>query len=415
MGGENIALNSQKLDVTATKTNLYISKRGSSTLEQRNDGFTEVKCTAAWQGLSFFANQLNLTVGTKITYSFYIYCNGSTRAFSFYPMIYDSSGTRDTSTGIPISIDGGSYTTVNNKSLTAITTTTPEYHYLTFEWNQAAADIISNDGWIELSIQVHGTWNNGDWVCLYAPKVEFGTYPTPWFSAPSDTSYPNNFKTTIYDISGYSNNGTIIGNLTVAAPSPRYNVATVFNGSSAIKVINNNWYSQGMEALTINLWVKTSAWSDNIRLFSCTESGGFNTESGNSGYLRFPVHVYTNAEKTTTAYKYDGNELQRSALPTDEWIMLTFVYDTTGTKTYINGELHHTYSNTSYGIHFNTSARLFLGCEANTANPSAPYLNGQESDFRIYATALTAAQVAELYNQSMIVDSSGNVLPRELV
>jgi hypothetical protein len=69
--------------------------------------------------------------------------------------------------------------------------------------------------------------------------------------------------------------------------------------------------------------------------------------------------------------------------------MLTFVYDSTGTRTYINGELHHTYTNTSYGIRFNTNARLFLGCEANSANPSSPYFNGQESDFRIYYTALT--------------------------
>jgi len=37
------------------------------------------------------------------------------------------------------------------------------------------------------------------------------------------------------------------------------------------------------------------------------------------------------------------------------------------------------------------------------------------SDFRIYATALTATQVAELYNTSMSIDSSGNIHARELV
>jgi len=129
--------------------------------------------------------------------------------------------------------------------------------------------------------------------------------------------------------------------------------------------------------MTISLWAKASSWPTNGgRLFSCTETGGFNSEGGNSGYWRFPVHVYTNEGQTSTAYKYDGNEIQISALPTDEWVMLTWVYDTTGTRTYINGELHHTYTNTSYGIHFNTNARLFLGCEANTANPYTPYFNG---------------------------------------
>jgi len=130
-----------------------------------------------------------------------------------------------------------------------------------------------------------------------------------------------------------------------------------------------------MEAITINIWAKSSSWNG-ARLFSCAQSGGFNTESGSSGYLRFPVHVYTNAEKTSTAYKYDSKEIQVSALSTTDWNMLTFVYDSTGTRTFINGNLHHTYANTSYGIHFNTNARLFLGCEANSASPSSPYFNG---------------------------------------
>ena len=186
LGNPNLALNSAKLNIGASKNNLYISYRGASTRQQRTDGFTEIKCTASWQGLSFWENQLNLPVGTKITYGFYIYCNGNSRAFSFYPMMFNSAGTRDTSTGIPISLDGGTYTTVNSKAFPATTTTIPEYHYATFEWNQAAADIISNGGSMEFSIQVHGTWNSGDWACLYAPKIEIGEKPTPWSPNPTD-------------------------------------------------------------------------------------------------------------------------------------------------------------------------------------------------------------------------------------
>jgi len=47
--------------------------------------------------------------------------------------------------------------------------------------------------------------------------------------------------------------------------------------------------------MTINLWAKNSSWATNTHFFSCTESGGFNTEAGDSGYLRFPVHVYTDS------------------------------------------------------------------------------------------------------------------------
>lgn len=260
-----------------------------------------------------------------------------------------------------------------------------------------------------------------NWYGAFGCWTAFQTNKVPGFpNAIIDTGYMDLYVRIdgtnlgkIYDCSGYSNNGTMVGSLTAVAGSPRYGVGTVFNGSnSAIKVVDNNWVSQGREEMTINLWTKSSAWGG-AHFFSCTESGGFNTEAGNSGNLRFPINVYTNAEKTSHAYKYDSNEIQLSVLPINEWVMLTFVYDTTGTKTYINGQLHHTYTNTSYGIYFNTNARLFLGCEANSANPSPPYFNGQESDFRMYATALSAAAVKELYTTSLKI-VSGNPVAREL-
>lgn len=212
----------------------------------------------------------------------------------------------------------------------------------------------------------------------------------------------------VQDSSGYNHNGELINSPIVSSNPSRYNSSLSLNGSDqAIKVTNNNWLAQGMEAITINIWAKSSSWTG-AHLFSCTESGGFNTESGKSGYLRFPVHVYTNTEKTSTAYKYDSKEIQLSALSTTNWNMLTFVYDSTGTRTFINGNLHHTYANTSYGIHFNTNARLFLGCEANSASPYSPYFNGQLSDFRIYCTPLLDTDIKQLYEVSAKIDNLQN-------
>ena len=243
-------------------------------------------------------------------------------------------------------------------------------------------------------------------------KLERGSIATPWCPNSSDA-----LATTMdlngsieYDTSGYCNNGTK-NNISYTSDTPKYAVSSIFNGSNSyIKVNDNNWMVKGMSEMTVNLWAKATTWPTNGgKLVSCTESGGFNLEAGNSGYWRFPIYVYTNSEQTSSAYKYDSNEIKIANLIPNEWNMITLVYETTGTKTYINGELHHTYTNTSYGINFNTNARLFLGCEASTANPSSPYFNGKECDFRIYTTALSADDIKSLYNNNAYIDTAGNI------
>jgi hypothetical protein len=77
--------------------------------------------------------------------------------------------------------------------------------------------------------------------------------------------------------------------------------------------------------------------------------------------------------------------------------MFTLIYDLTGEKIYIDGILHSSGNYTSYGMYFNPNSRLFLGCEANTNLPSAPYFNGKITDFRLYSTALSADDISELY------------------
>ena len=291
--------------------------------------------------------------------------------------------------------------------------------------NSANSIIVKPNEWNHVEVIFQGTTDaDAQWgYCINGPNHT--TNPDYYFlyaniqleEGDHVTAYNSSFhSTTIYDSSGFNNNGTA-NNIVITEDSMRYSGSGSFNGSNSyVKANTNNWLSQGMKELTINLWAKATTWPTNGgRLFSCTETGGFNLEAGNSGYWCFPIHVYTAADLSATAYKYDSKEIQISALTADAWNMITCVYDGTGTKTYINGVLHHTYSNVSYGIHFNTNARLFLGCEANTATATSPYFNGKESDFRIYCTALSASQIKELYDTSATIDNQKNVFSRELV
>lgn len=276
--------------------------------------------------------------------------------------------------------------------------------YRTFTSTQASGNIY-------IGFNTAKTGNNVT-LQLCGVKLEKGNKMTPWTPNINEPLYTMiGLNDSIeYDTSGYCNNGTN-NNIVYTSDTPKYAVSSVFNGSdSYIKVNDNNWMIKGMSEMTVNLWAKATTWPTNGgRLLSCTESGGFNLEGGNSGYWRFPIYVYTNSGQTSSAYKYDSNEIKIADLIPNEWNMITLVYDNTGTKTYLNGELHHTYTNTSYGINFNTSARLFLGCEANVASPYTPYFNGMESDFRIYTTALSADDVKSLYQNTATIDADGTI------
>jgi hypothetical protein len=234
-------------------------------------------------------------------------------------------------------------------------------------------DATLTEDWIEF----YSEYGTNNWYSISNLHIEVGEVETPWAPNSTDTFYTSSQLGTQFDCSGYRHDA-ITNSITHSSDTARHICSSVFNGSSSyIKVNDTTWMADRMPAITINLWAKVaSAWPTAARLFSCTEGGGFNCEAGNSGYWRFPVHVYTSATEASVAYKFDSNEIKLSDLPVGEWVMLTWVYDNFGTRTYINGELHHTYLNNSYGIHFNTGARLFLGCEANAANPSSPYFNG---------------------------------------
>ena len=259
--------------------------------------------------------------------------------------------------------------------------------------------------------------DDGAIIKVWDIKLERGDKATPWCPSPNSDDYATmGFDDEIeYDVSGYSHNGTK-NNITYSSDTPRYNTSSVFNGSNSyIRVNENNWMPEGATELTINVWAYEDDWTQQTatHLFSCTDSGGFNTEAGTSGYLRFPRYVYTNAEKTTKAYQYSNTFIKLADLSSG-WHMFTFIYNTSGAKVYIDGQLYSSETYTSYGIAFQQATRLFLGCEANGLNPGNPYINGKESDFRIYATVLSADQILDLYQTSASLSQNGTLLTNEI-
>ena len=274
---------------------------------------------------------------------------------------------------------------------------TPEWQTYSFSHTiDTSRNYQSNVIYVRAQDVEKNMWIECDWF-----KLEEGAKATPW--VPNSASslftimgFNNNIE---YDLSGNGYNG-MKNNVVGYGDGPKNNGCYQFNGSNSyIKCESTQWMVQGSEAMTVNWWAYSSDWSavtNGGRMISCTEGGGWNIEGGSSGYLKFPINVYTNADKTSHGYQSNANAVKLSSL-TPGWHMFTLVRTTTQEKVYIDGELHSQASYTSYGLYYNTSARFFIGCEANAANAYTPYFNGRMSDFRLYYTALSADDILELY------------------
>lgn len=202
----------------------------------------------------------------------------------------------------------------------------------------------------------------------------------------------------VYDCSGYENNATYHGTVSFDNDSPRYDCCTVFSGAQAIKCGRGPMVT---DAITVNLWGYLDNWANfnnNIRIMSCTEGGGWNFE--NIGYfICYAGGGYRNALGDFT-----------SASP--GWHMITGTWDGYQSKVYLDGVLKasSTALTTKTPISYNANNNIYIGAEAShTADPTSPYFTGKISDVRIYATALSADDILNLYKVSASISDTGQV------
>lgn len=208
---------------------------------------------------------------------------------------------------------------------------------------------------------------------------------------------------TIQDSSGYNHNGTTLNLCKIETESARYsNSIRLTNGDSAINCGRGGMVT---DSITVNLWVKSSAWANPV---SCTEGGGWNFETNGNGF-RFPVYL------AGVGYKATGATITpRSTICNNTWHMLTGIYDRLNQqiRVYVDSNLEYIENTESSAlIGYNGSNVLWLGAEAS-GSATAFASNGMAglfSDFRIYCTALVDSDIKKLYNVSMMVDKKQNV------
>lgn len=193
-----------------------------------------------------------------------------------------------------------------------------------------------------------------------------------------------NQQNTIYDSSGYENNGTINGNLTVSSDTPRYKTSTnIVNSYISCPLFKFN-------ETTISFWINRNELTD-TRQFIYTGWYGISIE-------------LTSTNKWQIYYTYNSSSANvnlslSTVLQANNWYHVVVVIGSSGAKSYINGVCEKT-SEYKTPYYSNTNARI--GSYSNYVN-----FNAKISDFRIYATALSESDILELYNTSAYIHNTG--------
>lgn len=234
------------------------------------------------------------------------------------------------------------------------------------------------------------TQGSADFACI---QVEFGKdHATPYTNGTRQ-------KRIAYDASGYNYNASVLNGPLSIAVSPRYKLAMKFTATNKKIKIAGLSTSQITNSYTISWWSKQNT-------FSGTMAWGFGDGIRLNGI--YGGNLWNTGDSSNNPLYQPGTTTQVSAPSVNVWHHFAMIGDGSTCKVYKDGTLW-------------AQAKTYKGLSGTTI-----YINGWDtsntysmsdltmSDFRIYATALSASDVLELYNTSMIVNSDGTISPRVL-
>jgi len=234
-------------------------------------------------------------------------------------------------------------------------------------------------------------------------KLEEGNIASDWTPCCQEMGID---ITKVPDSSGYGNDGIAMNSPSVETnKDSRYGVCTTFNGKNTYINAGNN--VKPRDALTVAWWGYMDDWSQFSKICSCTQAGGWNINYNSAKHMQF-MHG-TGGSSNTYKYLAFGTALADLA---SGWHHFVVSYDGLESKAYLDGVLDGSATDfsTKTLLFYHASNSLLIGAEVGTGvlPEGSDYFNGKLSDFRIYATALSAEDVATLYHTSAQVDDLGS-------
>lgn len=310
--------------------------------------------------------------------------------------------------------DASIYTQINDSAVQPRDTyyfgdKTTGYHTATFVVTENQANFASS---FRFRFRLYNA-NAGASLTVWNVKLEVGETATPYSPAWSELSgYDSSF---VPDSSGYNHHGLAVNDPKWVSDSSKYGASLQFNSENQ-QYVRAYRYGMPSDQITVSVWALCDdAWmqTSSKNLYSCTQAGGYTMSTYNNG-INFCIHAGLSSYTYYRAISPDRDFKDLLA----GWHHFVGTYDGIYTKLYIDGALEASsnHSTPAYPIHYHANNGLFLGAEAytTTTTPTTPYYSGQLSDFRVYATALSADDVRRLYETTAWIDNKGGIGTRLL-
>jgi hypothetical protein len=205
------------------------------------------------------------------------------------------------------------------------------------------------------------------------------------------------------DFSGFKNNGTLAtngGSIPSWTNAGKRGDALKFDGSTNYVTMGNIASMNGMGSTTVSAWVKASSPGVNpaqsVILSKSACSGG--AQDG-------PFELTLSVSGKTAKFVVYNSALNTSSGPSatnvddGKWHLVTGEYDGVKASIWVDGVQEN--SSGAFGILHSTSTLFTIGGACSPGNPvnQTGYYSGTIDDVRVYNRALSASDVANLYDQ----------------
>lgn len=213
--------------------------------------------------------------------------------------------------------------------------------------------------------------------------------------------YQGNNPNYVEDCSGYGYTATKNGTLTFNTDSPRYSGCNTFDANTSYLKPPAMTTAGFANSFTIIYWAKIIDMDGKM-------AWGFEDGNRLNIYPTGSVICCNTGDSANNPYQNNGTSIAYSQW-NNGWHQFAMTADGASNKLYVDGELQGT-AKTYKGM---TGTQIYLSGWASGNNYR--WTSGSLSDFRIYATVLSADDIKELYQTSAIIDDGNNMYAYEFV